>query len=99
MPWMNKIYIHPNCHGEIGYFDSLGKLVFFGYEITNEDSPDVKYVVDKRSPEWRGWRSILAAIEWQHRDKLIQWNRLQSIDKQCTLGVQSVTEEDEACLS
>ena len=67
-----KVYVHLNAKDLVDAESSLDRLNFYGYEVLFYTEcwglpfPEDCWVVDSRCPSWRGWRSIMADIDWRH---------------------------------
>lgn len=98
----NIILVHANTIREYGYDKSVEKLRFFGYKVLSYTdythplgSGNAVYVIDRRSPNWRGWRDIVASIEWRHYDKNVEYARLKDKESLDNTPVVSYNEEEE----
>lgn len=99
--WLsNVIHVNPNTLDERDYDSVRDMLEFYGYEFEVSDNlvgtNSYAYIMDARSPEWRGWRSALSAIDWRHYDKTVEYNRQKVLDSKPKV---CYTEEDDGCTS
>ena len=74
------IAIHPSAIEDQSYRVAyIDLLEFLGYDVMVMNSmnffQNVKYAIDARVPEWRGWRLAMAEITVLHRDKMIEWEQ------------------------
>lgn len=88
------VYIHPNALQEKQSGEVIELLHFLRYETTSLshmlDKAD--WIVDTRSVDWRGWRSVSAAFECKHYSDMVMWNRARK-----TKPVALLDKEDNEC--
>lgn len=71
------IVVEESTAQERGFDRLREKAEFFGYTVLVIDTPPssrgARYVVDKRSPTWRGMREIETELDSSHYLKLQEW--------------------------
>lgn len=96
-----KIYIHQNTVDLYSFDESVDRLYFYGYDVHYYDEyhgrpfDEDGMIIDKRFPSWRGWRSVMADIDWRHYDKRVEYNRLVDKPSHCMIEY----DEDSDCYS
>jgi hypothetical protein len=59
---------------ERGFSKFSEKVEFYGYRVVvGQPTTAAKYVVDKRSPTWRGWKEVESVFDASHHRELQKW--------------------------